>query len=61
MPEPDSKDKTFIVRVQAKKATGGHYLFINIPREIEKQLDLHKGDFLIIRIKDNKLIIKKLS
>ena len=61
MPEPDSKNKTFIVRIQAKKATGGYYLFINIPREIEKQLDLHKGDFLLIKLKDNKLIIKKLG
>ena len=60
MTESDSKNKTFIVRIQKKKATGGYYLYINIPRGIEKKLDLKKGDFLLIKLKDNKMIIKKL-
>jgi len=59
--EPDSITETFIVRIQEKRATGGHYLYINIPKAVEKKLQLKKGDFLIIRIKENKLIIKKLG
>ncbi len=60
MTESDSKNKTFIVRIQKKKATGGYYLYINIPKQVEKKLNLEAGDFLIIRLKDNKIIIKKL-
>jgi len=49
-----------LVRVQGKKTTGGYYLYVNIPREIEKALGLTKGDFLEARIKGNKIILKKL-
>ena len=61
MKSPDSIDKQFIVRVQAKKATGGYYLFINIPREIEQKLGLRKGDFLVLKLKGDKVIMKKLK
>ncbi len=50
----------YIIRIQEKKTTGGCYLYINIPRKIQEQLGLAKGDFLELRLKGNKIILKKL-
>lgn len=43
------------VKVQAS----GKNVFINLPKELREELDLKKGDTVLITVKDGKLIVEK--
>ena len=43
------------VKVQATKTN----TFINIPKEIRELLDIQKGDTLLLKVEDGKIIIEK--
>lgn len=43
------------VKVQATQTN----TFINLPKEIREQLDIKKGDTLLLTVKDGKIIISK--
>jgi AbrB family looped-hinge helix DNA binding protein len=43
------------VKVQATKSN----VFINLPKEMREELDIKKGDTLLLKVENGKIIIEK--
>lgn len=43
------------VKVQATSSN----VFINLPKEIREELDIKKGDTLLLRVENGKIVIEK--
>ena len=43
------------VKVQAS----GNNVYINLPKDLREQLDIKKGDILLLTLKDGKIVIEK--
>ena len=46
------------VKIQSNNKTNGN-VYINLPKEMREALNMKKGDTLLLRLEDNKIIITK--
>ncbi len=47
------------MKATVKVQTSGNNVYINLPKELREQLDIKKGDILLLTLKDGKIVIEK--